>query len=65
VEGCTVENTGVFGEGYCGALVCGMINISNSTVKFEGCEYKNNNTKKGQYVGDLYYADEGNTIVEE
>ena len=65
VEGCTVENTGVYGEGYCGALVCGMINISNSTVKFEGCEYENNNTKNGQYVGDLYYADEGNTIVVE
>ena len=55
VTGCTVNNTGAYGEAYCGALVCGMINISNSTVKFVGCEYSDN-TKVGSYVGDLYYA---------
>ena len=65
VTGCTVNNTGAYGEGYCGALVCGMINISNSTVKFVGCEFSNN-TKVGQYVGDLYYAaDDDITIVVE
>ena len=64
VTGCTVNNTGAYGEEYSGALVCGLINISNSTIKFVGCEYSNN-TKEGQYVGDLYYADGGNTIVVE
>ena len=51
----TVNNTGVYGESYCGALVCGLINISNSTVEFEGCTF-DGNTKEGKYVGDLYYA---------
>lgn len=55
VTGCTVNNTGDYGEDYCGALVCGMINIENSTVKFIGCEYSDN-TKAGRYVGDRYYA---------
>ena len=65
VEGCTINNTGVYGEAYSGALLCGMINISNSTVKFKGCTQKDN-TKLGKYVGDLYYAaDEDITIVVE
>jgi hypothetical protein len=65
VTGCTVNNTGAYGEAYCGALVCGMINISNSTVKFVGCEYSDN-TKVGSYVGDLYYAaDDDITVVVE
>ena len=55
VENCTVNNTGAYGEAYSGALVCGMINISNSTVSFVGSTYENN-TKVGKYVGDLYYA---------
>jgi len=55
VEGCTVNNTGVYGESYSGALVCGMLNISNSKVNFNGCQILNN-TKEGKYVGDLYYA---------
>ena len=65
VKGTTVNNTGAYGEGYSGALLCGMINISNSTVKFVGCTYENN-TKVGKYVGDLYYAvgDDINIIVE-
>jgi hypothetical protein len=54
VENCTINNTGAYGEGYSGALICGMINISNSTVEFNDCSYKNN-TKQGDYVGDLYY----------
>ena len=63
VEGCTVNNTGAYGAVYSGALVCGMINISNSTVDFTGCSY-NNNTKVGKYVGDLFYAaDEDITVV--
>ena len=61
----TVNNTGAYGEAYSGALLCGMINISNSTVKFVGCTQKDN-TKLGNYVGDLYYAaDEDITIVVE
>ena len=65
VTGCTVNNTGAYGEDYSGAMVCGLINISNSTVKFVGCEL-NDNTKEGQYVGDLYYAaDEDITVVVE
>ena len=63
VTGCTVNNTGIYGESYSGALICGMINISNSTVKFVGCELTDN-TKEGEYVGDLYYAaDDDITIV--
>jgi hypothetical protein len=57
-----VNNTGAYGEGYSAALVCGLINISNSTVEFDGCTYEGN-TKKGQYVGDLYYNAEGNNVV--
>ena len=46
-------------------MVCGMINIRNSTVKFVGCEL-NDNTKAGNYVGDLYYAanDDITVVVE-
>ena len=55
VEGCTVNNTGAYGETYSGALICGMINISDSTVEFNGCSFANN-TKEGKYVGDLYYS---------
>ena len=62
VEGCTVNNTGAYGAAYSGALFCGMINISNSTVEFNGCSYENN-TKVGKYVGDLFYgADEDITV---
>ena len=65
VTGCTVNNTGAYGAAYCGALVCGMINISNSTVNIVGCELSNN-TKAGKYVGDLYYAaDDDVTVVVE
>ena len=65
VTGCTVNNTGAYGEAYCGALVCGMINISNSTVNIVGCELSNN-TKAGKYVGDFYYAaGESVTVVVE
>ena len=63
VESCTVNNTGTYGEAYSGALICGMINISNSTVEFNECTYENN-TKNGKYVGDLYYsADEDVTVM--
>ena len=55
VSNTTVNNTGVYGEDYSGAPLCGMINISNSTVKFVGCSHENN-TKEGQFVGNLYYA---------
>ena len=62
VEGCTVNNTGAYGEVYSGALVCGMVNISNSTVEFNGCSYLNN-TKEGKYVGDLYYSVDSDIVV--
>ena len=65
VKNTTVNNTGAYGETYSGAFICGMINISNSTVEFKGCTYENN-TKEGKYVGDLYYsADEDITVVVE
>ena len=65
VKGCTVNNTGAYGDVYCGALVCGMININSSTVEFKGCKYENN-TKEGKFVGDLYYAagDDITVVVE-
>ena len=62
VEGCTVNNTGAYGEAYSGALVCGMVNISNSTVEFNRCSYENN-TKAGKYVGDLYYGVDSDIVV--
>lgn len=63
VSGCTVNNTGAYGEVYSAAMVCGMFNNGVATVKFVGCELSNN-TKAGQYVGDLYYAaDDDTTIV--
>ncbi len=62
ITGSTVHNTGAYGESYSGALVCGLLNISNSTINFEGCLY-DGNTKEGSYVGDLYYNEEGNTVV--
>ena len=62
VEGCTVNNTGAYGDTYSGALVCGMVNINNSTVEFNGCSYENN-TKEGKYVGDLYYGVDSDIIV--
>ena len=62
VEGCTVNNTGAYGEAYSGALVCGMVNIENSTVEFNGCSYLNN-TKEGKYVGDLYYGVGSDIVV--
>ena len=64
VANTTVHNTGVYGEGYSAALVCGMINISGSTVELKGNTLENN-TKEGQYVGDLYYNANGNTVVVE
>ena len=63
VNSTTVNNTGAYGEGYSGALICGMINISNSTVEFEGCTYENN-TKEGKYVGDLYYSASADITVQ-
>ena len=67
IKGCkvnntTVNNTGAYGEGYSAALICGLINIENSTIVFEGCEYANN-TKVGEFVGDLYYNSNGCEIV--
>ena len=62
VSGCTVNNTGIYGEIYSGAMVCGMFNNGVATVKFVGCELRNN-TKKGQYVGDLYYAADADTTI--
>ena len=64
VEGCTINNTGVYGEVYSGAAIVGIINISNSTVKFTNCEQVNN-TFKGNHVYDAFHApaDEDITIV--
>ena len=62
VEGCTVNNTGAYGETYSGALICGMINISDSTVEFNSCSFANN-SKEGKYVGDLYYSADDDITV--
>jgi hypothetical protein len=64
VEGCIINNTGVFGEVYSGAAIVGMINISNSTVKFTKCQQQNN-TFIGNHVYDVFHApaDEDITIV--
>lgn len=66
IEGCavkntTVNNTGVYGEGYSGALVAGMLNVANATINFNSCTLETN-TKEGKYVGDLFYSAEGNSV---
>ena len=66
IEGCavkntTVHNTGVYGESYSGALVAGLINVENATINFNNCTLENN-TKEGNYVGDLFYSAEGNSV---
>ena len=61
VKGCTVNNTGVYGDVYCGAMVCGMINC-DATITFEGCVLENN-TAVGLYVGELYYGNPENVVV--
>lgn len=55
VRNSTINNVGSYGESYSGAIVCGIINIENSTVNFKNCIIENN-IKEGNYVGDLYYA---------
>ena len=63
VEGCTINNTGVYGEAYSGAVIAGMLNISNATVKFVGCS-KSNNTLQGNHIHDAFTpADDSVTIV--
>ena len=63
VEGCTINNTGAYGEAYSGAAIVGIINVSNSTITFEGCQLINN-TFKGNHIFDAFYASaNGNTIV--
>ncbi len=64
ISNSTVNNTGAYGEGYSAALICGMLNIENATIVFDRCSYDDHNTKEGQFVGDLYYKDGGNNIVE-
>ena len=61
VKNTTVNNTGVYGAGYSGALVAGMFNADGATYKFINCTLENN-TKEGQYVGDLFYSAEGETV---
>ena len=57
----TVNNTGAYGETYSGALVAGMFNAAGATYEFAECTLENN-TKEGQYVGDLFYSAEGETV---
>ena len=61
VKNTIVNNTGVYGAGYSGALVAGMFNADGATYKFINCTLENN-TKEGQYVGDLFYSAEGETV---
>ena len=65
VENCVVKNTtvnnlGSYGESYSGGLVCGIFN-AGATYYFNNCILENN-TKKGSYVGDLFYSAEGETV---
>ncbi len=66
VENCvisnsTVNNTGNYGESYSGALVCGMFNAGAATYRFTNCKY-DGNTKEGNYVGNIFYSAEGETV---
>ena len=61
VKNTTVNNTGAYGETYSGALMAGMFNAGDATYKFINCTLENN-TKEGQYVGDLFYSAEGETV---
>jgi len=63
VEGCTINNTGVYGEAYSAAAIVGIINTDNSTIKFTRCQ-QINNTFEGNHIFDAFYASaNGNTIV--
>ena len=55
VTGCTINNTGVYGEAYSASTVVGMINIENSTVKFSNCS-QSGNTFEGAYYHDALHA---------
>ena len=66
IESCTVKNTTVcntdiYGAEYSGALVAGLLNVANATINFNNCTLENN-TKRGEYVGDLFYSAEGNNV---
>jgi hypothetical protein len=41
-----------------------MFNVDGATYKFINCTLENN-TKEGQYFGDLFYTSEGYTVVVE
>ena len=67
IENCSVKNTivwntGAYGEGYSAALVAGILNVEGATYIFNNCTLENN-TKKGSFVGDLFYATEGNKVI--
>ena len=60
VKNTTVNNLGSYGESYSGGLVCGIFN-AGATYYFNNCILENN-TKEGNYVGDLFYSAEGETV---
>ena len=62
VKNTTVNNTGAYGETYSGALVAGMFNADGATYILNNCTLENN-TKQGNYVGDLFYATNGETVI--
>ena len=64
IEGVTVNNTGIYGKTYSAAGICGMIYVDNSTIEFKGCSIKDF-TKVGEFVADIYYSENGNTVVVE
>ena len=61
VKNTTVNNLGSYGESYSGGLVCGIFNAGSATYHFNNCTLENN-TKEGNYVGDLFYSAEGETV---
>ncbi len=62
VTGCTINNTGVYGEDYTGGALVGMFNCDNATYTIKGCTVSNN-TLKGAHVSEKYPANE--KVIEE
>ena len=62
VTGCTINNTGAYGESYSGGALVGMFNVDNATHLIKGCTVSNN-TLLGDHVFEKYPANE-NVIVE-
>ncbi len=57
VKDCEINNTGAYGADYAGGAICGMVNIKNSIVFFNGNKVENCN------IDNVYgYKEEGTTV---